>query len=599
MAFTPSLIGSSTGAASTTANQASLALPTVTAAAGDLVVVFIACDNNQTTDGDEGAVTSVTDTGGNTYIKAREECNGQGGAQAGATVSVWYSVLTVALSSHTITANFSNTTSRDATAMGAIKATMAAGSTVSVAASNSAVTDAGGAPSVDAATGNYPHLRVRADGRESNGTSGTATTNWTRPFSALANTGTSATSMRCVAEYRVVTATGAASAPTSAASADSATVYVAFRENFALTPSLYTDDETFYAPTVTTTKDLSASLYTDTDTFYSPSAARELTPNLYTDTDTFYSATVAPGAVDLSPSLYTDADTFYDPAIVRYLEPNLFTDDDTFYSVDISRDLGVGLYTDDDTFYAAVIGRDLEASLYTDTDTFYSPTVNVDIFLDAPFYTDTDTFYDVSVSRSLDPDLYTDADEFYSAVISRNLDPSLYTDGDTFYSATVAPGAVDLAPNLYIDTDTFYAASASAENTLQPNLYTDDDAFYSATVSPGEITLSPSLYTDGDTFYEATTASVHELVAPLYTDDDTFYNPALIYDQVLDAALFTDGDVFYSPRAANIPAYDRGFEDTLVAFARQRRKDKEEREIRELLAWRAKAIAEAFKPFTR
>jgi hypothetical protein len=84
------------------------------AEAANVVVLVVAVDNNATVDGDEGAVSSVTDSaGGNTWTKAREFCNSQAALQAGATISVWFSKLTNQIASGgTITANFTNNTAR-------------------------------------------------------------------------------------------------------------------------------------------------------------------------------------------------------------------------------------------------------------------------------------------------------------------------------------------------------------------------------------------------------------------------------------------------------------------------------------------------------
>src|SRR5678815_381854 len=92
-------IGSAAGTANSTVNdQASLALTTTgLISVGELAVLSVAVDNNQGADIDEGAVSSVTDTGGNLWVKALELANGQGGAQLGSVCSVWYSVITVQL----------------------------------------------------------------------------------------------------------------------------------------------------------------------------------------------------------------------------------------------------------------------------------------------------------------------------------------------------------------------------------------------------------------------------------------------------------------------------------------------------------------------
>lgn len=85
-----------------------------------------------------------------------------------------------------------------------------------------------------------------------------------------------------------------------------------------LTPSLFTDGDTFYAPTVTPgAVSLAPSLVTDGDTFHAAtvSATYSLTAPLFSDGDTFYDPTVTPGAVTLAPDLFADDDTFFGPTI--------------------------------------------------------------------------------------------------------------------------------------------------------------------------------------------------------------------------------------------------------------------------------------------
>jgi hypothetical protein len=58
----------------------------------------------------------------------------------------------------------------------------------------------------------------------------------------------------------------------------------------------------------------------------------------------------------------------------------------------------------------------------------------------------------------------------------------------------------------------------------------------------------------------------------------------------------TGGELNTSPAVLDF-SHDRGFEETLEAFAIQRRREKEEREIGELLAFEASMIAKALLPF--
>lgn len=172
-----------------------------------------------------------------------------------------------------------------------------------------------------------------------------------------------------------------------------------------------------------------------------------LTPSLFTNSNTFYAPTVS-GTYTLSPGLYTDSDTFYSPTVsTSYsISPGLYTDPDTFYSPAVSATytLTPGLYADGDTFYTHVVSlggsQTLVPGLYVDSDTFYSPTV--------------------SSTYTLTPALYADPDTFYSATISSTyvIAPTLYVDPDTFYAATVGSfgGPQTLLPSLYVDPDTFY-----------------------------------------------------------------------------------------------------------------------------------------------
>src|SRR3990172_9754413 len=113
-----------------TAGSSIVLTTTAAAEAGNVVIVSVALDNNGSADGDNGECTSVSDSaGGNTWTKAREFQNAQGGAATGATVCVFYSKLTNQInSSGTITANFGH--SPTASAIGAWEFTIGSGNVV-------------------------------------------------------------------------------------------------------------------------------------------------------------------------------------------------------------------------------------------------------------------------------------------------------------------------------------------------------------------------------------------------------------------------------------------------------------------------------------
>lgn len=78
--------------------------------AGKLVIAIVSKDNSSTTDTNSSEVTGITDTAGNTYTLLREYAHGSLGANASATVSVWYSILDFQLTAatHTATASFAS-----------------------------------------------------------------------------------------------------------------------------------------------------------------------------------------------------------------------------------------------------------------------------------------------------------------------------------------------------------------------------------------------------------------------------------------------------------------------------------------------------------
>lgn len=127
--------------ASGTINQTATVLTTTQVVeVGELAAVLVSSDNHATTDADHSEVSGVVDSAGNTWDKYGEFTNGQGTIQTGATVSLWGKRLGIQLpSGGTVTASFTNASSRDATAISGWKFTV--GNPVSVAALSTAVGD--------------------------------------------------------------------------------------------------------------------------------------------------------------------------------------------------------------------------------------------------------------------------------------------------------------------------------------------------------------------------------------------------------------------------------------------------------------------------
>ncbi len=224
-------VGSLGGVASKTADQGTFSNSiTAGASVGDLVVVAIATDNFSASDGTTSDIASVTDSRSNTYSLGYAYTNGQGSNQNGATVAIYYSVLTTALQTNDlISANYSNASVHDASAMRVWRFTFSG--TLAVEATNFAVADGAGCGSLNATTANIACLRVRAVAIESpTAAFATATASWTTMGSSNTSGGGGASNMGCSAEFIISTGTGSASNPGTQTAADNASVYVAFKE---------------------------------------------------------------------------------------------------------------------------------------------------------------------------------------------------------------------------------------------------------------------------------------------------------------------------------------------------------------------------------
>lgn len=157
-----------------------------------------------------------------------------------------------------------------------------------------------------------------------------------------------------------------------------------------LTPSLVTNSQTFYAPSVS-------------------AGSVTLTPTLVTNSQTFHAATVSVGAVDLTPSLVTNSQTFHAAVVtqeggVQYLQPTLVTNSQTFHSATVapgSVDILPTLLTNSQSWYAPVISQDgltLVPELVTNSQTFPSATITTgSVSLLPPLLTNGQIFFGATV----------------------------------------------------------------------------------------------------------------------------------------------------------------------------------------------------------
>ena len=297
----------------------------------------------------------------------------------------------------------------------------------------------------------------------------------------------------------------------------------------ALTPVLFTNDQTFFAPNVTQTggvQDLTPALFTNAQAFYAPTVATSytLTPALFTNTQTFYAPTVVT-SYTLTPALFTNTQAFYAPTVIQAGGP---------------QDLTPALFTNDQTFYAPTVATSytLTPALFTNTQTFYTPTVATSYTLTPALFTNDQTFYapTVATSYTLTPALFTNDQTFYAPTVaaSYTLTPALFTNDQTFYAPTVSQGAAQLTPDLFTNTQTFYTPVVTQGGTLQiaPALFTNTQAFYAPTVATS-YTLTPALFTNTQAFYAPTAHSSRTLTPALFTNTQTFFAPTVELESYL------------------------------------------------------------------
>lgn len=217
MALTISTAGSN----NSTTSGATLQITGVTAAVGDWLVIAISSDNQG--GGGQVSLSSVQDSASNTWEQRSITNNDPGAAGAGITLGIFTAKITNALSSGSVTVNFSPNTTSKAAAL--FKVTPGAGEEVAFrAAGPGATATSSTAQTITATAVQNGDTIFGAVALESNAlpTADSDTTNgsWSAAHTANANTGTAATSTVISSQHKTVNATGDQTYNTSSSSAD-------------------------------------------------------------------------------------------------------------------------------------------------------------------------------------------------------------------------------------------------------------------------------------------------------------------------------------------------------------------------------------------
>lgn len=205
------LTHSSVTTATSTSSGATLDVTGITASVGDMLVLACEADNAGTA-GVSSTSATITDAAGNTWTRRSVTTNSPGGsANDGTTLSIWTCLVTFALSSATITINFSpNTTSKAALLK---KYVPGAGEVVNFIAVGAGVTGVltgtWAAPTVSVAQDQTIVGFVGSESRNAaTADSDTTDGSWSADQSAIADTGSAGTSQTIAAQSKTVTGTG-------------------------------------------------------------------------------------------------------------------------------------------------------------------------------------------------------------------------------------------------------------------------------------------------------------------------------------------------------------------------------------------------------
>lgn len=242
------------------------------------------------------------------------------------------------------------------------------------------------------------------------------------------------------------------------------------------------DDFAFFPDVVGGSQTLTPSLYTNGQSFYAPAVSlsggtQTLTPALFTNTASFYAATLT-ASNTLAPSLYSNAQSFYGPTLqASYaVTPSLYANASSFFAATLatSNVLSPSLYVNGQSFYSPTVSiaggpQQLTANRIDNTSVFYAPTLAPGAVSVAPsLYNNSQAFYTLTVttSKTLAPALFTNSNAVYDPVVSLGsgpqvISPTLFVNAQSYFTQTVVPGSVSLFPVLLANSSTFYAPSVS------------------------------------------------------------------------------------------------------------------------------------------
>lgn len=186
------------------------------------------------------------------------------------------------------------------------------------------------------------------------------------------------------------------------------------------------------------TQTLSPSLLTNAQTFYSPTVSQggggqTVSPNLLANAQTFFEPTVTPGAVSVAPNLLTNEQTFFSPTLTVgavTVSPSLLVNEHSFPAATVSPGtvtLSPSLLTNAQTFFEPTVsqsgdGQTVAPNLLVNEPTFFEPTVAPSAVVVAPAYFENPNEFfapTITPSNTLLPSRLNNVQVFYPPTVTR------------------------------------------------------------------------------------------------------------------------------------------------------------------------------------
>lgn len=233
-----------------------------------------------------------------------------------------------------------------------------------------------------------------------------------------------------------------------------------------LLPSAITDSDSFFAPIVRPRQALAPALISDSDQFFVPAAipgSVGITPPLYADSDSIYAPN---SAARLHPGLIADTDSIPAPSLhaTSHLTPALYVPGDQFRVPHLTSRAHVlpGFISSTGTVFAPSVKphNQIVPVRHIDAESFKVPAVHSTAHIRPGLIAASDSFAAPIVRYAIKPAFLTAADQFQAPLVSGRyvLTPSLATDPESFWTAS-ARNVQHVLAGMVIDGEGYFTHS--------------------------------------------------------------------------------------------------------------------------------------------